>query len=360
MSAGLGENRELRAGATWLDRRDPPHGGRPEVPALRQDMSALPALIDLGVAEFSALVQAGRIDPRTEHVLCHYSAEHFRAKLFARLREAGYEPGDHSWFTNLHTAGNTGAASIFVMLDAARPRLRPGDRVLLIVPESGRFSLAFAQLTCVASGQGAVQPPSPAELAASPLGHPEATDTPAAARAFTELAGVWAEFQRVLDRRNSAMADPSLWEVMAVDPSIPVDQATMRLMIRDQRSRSRALLYPWVRILSRVDIQTALGLMNIPFALCLTPGEYRRAVHSMRLDTSLLTVLAALTGDSAFLGWRPPSLPVRVDSNVDVPQMVYEHAVICECAHARLRWLRDIEDKRHGTIKACSTGGDLR
>src|ERR1039457_6381356 len=46
MSAGLGENREPRAGATWLDHCDPPHGGRPEVPALRQDMSALPALID--------------------------------------------------------------------------------------------------------------------------------------------------------------------------------------------------------------------------------------------------------------------------------------------------------------------------
>jgi hypothetical protein len=270
----------------------------------------------------------------------------------------------------------------------------------------------------------------------------------------------------------SDASGPSLWEIMAVDPSIPVDQATMRLVIRDQRSRSRALLYPWVRILSRVavtvivggkrlcpvrfsahatmdklclwflrrfvspdavtllirhfivetdllnfclrnaavpgapeialrpaalaglgdraviehdlnvyralrllgctdglgpprsldfgtldipridpeprtrrlfrlDIQTALCLMNIPFALCLTPGEYRRAVHSMRLDTSLLTVLAALTGDSAFLGWRPRSLPVRVDSNVDVPQMVYEHAVLCEYAHARLRQLRD-------------------
>jgi 3-oxoacyl-[acyl-carrier-protein] synthase-3 len=197
MSAGLGEDREPRAGATWLDRRDPPHGGRPEVPALRQDMSRLPALIDLGVAEFSALVKAGRIDPCTEHVLCHYSAEHFRGKLFARLREAGYEPSDQGWFTNLHTAGNTGAASIFVMLAAARPRMRPGDRVLLIVPESGRFSLAFAQLTCVGSGQAT---PSPAELSASPMGSPEATQTPAVARAFTELAGVWAEFQRMLDR----------------------------------------------------------------------------------------------------------------------------------------------------------------
>src|SRR5215472_5981829 len=143
MSAGLGEDREPRPGATWLDLREPGSCGF-EVPRLRQDFSALPALIDVGVAEFSALVEAGRIDPGVEHILCHYSAEHFRAKLFARLSEAGYPPDDEHWFTNLHTAGNTGAASIFVMLDAVRPRLRPGDRVLLIVPESGRFSLAFA------------------------------------------------------------------------------------------------------------------------------------------------------------------------------------------------------------------------
>src|SRR5579859_3283098 len=194
MSAGLGEDREPRAGATWLDLRDAQDPF--EVPRLRQDMSALPGLIDAGVAEFTALVQAGRIDPGTEHVLCHYSAEHFRAKLFARLREAGYPPDEQRWFTNLHTAGNTGAASIFVMLAAARSRLRPGDRVLLIVPESGRFSFAFAQLTCVGPDGG----PSPSELAASPLGPPEPGDDPVVARAFGELAGVWAELGQALAR----------------------------------------------------------------------------------------------------------------------------------------------------------------
>jgi hypothetical protein len=30
-----------------------------------------------------------------------------------------------------------------------------------------------------------------------------------------------------------------------------------------------------------------------------------------------------------------------VNSNVDVPAMVYEHAVLCEYAHARLSQLRD-------------------
>ena len=75
--------------------------------------------------------------------------------------------------------------------------------------------------------------------------------------------------------------------------------------------------------------------MNIPFALCLTPAQYRRAVHSMRLDTSLLSVLATLTGDTMFLLWAPGPT-VRLDSNVDVPQLVYEHAVRCEYAYARL------------------------
>jgi 3-oxoacyl-[acyl-carrier-protein] synthase-3 len=201
MSAGL-EGLEPRAGATWLDRRDPPDRPGFEVPRLRQDMAALPALIDVGVAEYSALVRAGRIDLGTEHVLCHYSAEHFREKLLARLREAGYEPDGSRWFTNLHTAGNTGAASIFVMLEAAWPALCPGDRVLLIVPESGRFTLAFAQLTCVspASGpaSGPAGGPSEAELEASPLGRPAAGDAPVVARAITSLARVWAELEQSL------------------------------------------------------------------------------------------------------------------------------------------------------------------
>jgi hypothetical protein len=45
-----------------------------------------------------------------------------------------------------------------------------------------------------------------------------------------------------------------------------------------------------------LDIQSALCLMNIPFAACLTGPEYERAVHSMRLDDSLLALLAELTG----------------------------------------------------------------
>ncbi|GAB3651010.1 DUF6999 family protein [Glycomyces tarimensis] len=93
---------------------------------------------------------------------------------------------------------------------------------------------------------------------------------------------------------------------------------------------------PHRRRLLKLDIQTALCLMNLPFALCLTPEEYRRAVHSMRFDDSMLAILAELTGDATFLRWQSGDLAIRVDSNTDVPAAVYRHAVVCEYAHARL------------------------
>ncbi|GIG66181.1 DUF6999 family protein [Phytomonospora endophytica] len=100
-----------------------------------------------------------------------------------------------------------------------------------------------------------------------------------------------------------------------------------------------------------LDVQTALCLMNVPFALCLTPEEYRRAVHSMRFDDSILAILADLTGDATFLRWRSGDLAVRVDSNTDVPAAVYRHAVICEYAHAQLVRL---------AARAEPTGGERR
>jgi 3-oxoacyl-[acyl-carrier-protein] synthase III len=199
MTAGLEPD-----GRTWLDHDPMADAGAssgPEAPALRQDMSMLPELVDLGVAEFTRLVRTGRIPADVEHVLCHYSAEHFREKLQARLREAGHAVDDDRWFSNLSTAGNTGSASIFVMLEAVRPKLAAGDRVLLVVPESGRFTLAFALLTCVApTSPNAPQNASRSDLARSPLGMPEPGDPEPVVHALHGLADVWAEFERGLAR----------------------------------------------------------------------------------------------------------------------------------------------------------------
>ncbi|MBL7204012.1 MAG: hypothetical protein ISS63_06725 [Desulfobacteraceae bacterium] len=52
---------------------------------------------------------------------------------------------------NLEEMGNTGAASIYIMLEELfhSGRLKKGERLFLIVPESGRFSICYAMLTVI-------------------------------------------------------------------------------------------------------------------------------------------------------------------------------------------------------------------
>lgn len=88
--------------------------------------------------------------------------------------------------------------------------------------------------------------------------------------------------------------------------------------------------------LLRLDIQTALCLMNIPFCVALSLEEFRRAIHSLRFDDSFLEILAALTKDETYRHWKMGGLSLWMDTNVDVPQLVYRHALVCEYAHAHL------------------------
>lgn len=227
MSAGG----EPVAGKTWLDGPDVASAERAGLVRLRQDVKSLPALFRLGLREYMGLVRAGRFTPDAiDHVLCHYSAEHFRGEIFGLLREADLMIDERRWFTNLHTRGNTGAASIFVMLEEAwrAGRFAPGERILLIVPESGRYSLAFAQLTCVAAGgeegtamsadggvrhaggdlRAQAQPTrvdAPARAVPTVVERPAGTPSPLVAQdgdgevvrwTVLELARVWAEFER--------------------------------------------------------------------------------------------------------------------------------------------------------------------
>lgn len=90
------------------------------------------------------------------------------------------------------------------------------------------------------------------------------------------------------------------------------------------------------RRLMRLDLETGLCLMNVAFCLLTTSHEYRRAVHSLQLDESLLAVLAELTGDPTFHAWKPAGYIPIVRTNRDVPRDLFAHAVIHEYIHARL------------------------
>jgi 3-oxoacyl-[acyl-carrier-protein] synthase-3 len=83
--------------------------------------------------------------------LPHLSSMFFEDKIDAELKNIGFEIPKDKWFTNLPSVGNVGSASVFFFLDELMKtgRLRKGQRILIMVPESARFSYGYAHLTVV-------------------------------------------------------------------------------------------------------------------------------------------------------------------------------------------------------------------
>ncbi|NJD24809.1 MAG: StlD/DarB family beta-ketosynthase [Betaproteobacteria bacterium] len=84
-------------------------------------------------------------------LLPHMSSEYFRPQIIDCMAAEGFAVPQERWFTNLATRGNTGAASMYIMLDELLKsgRLRAGQRLLCCIPESGRFTGALMHLTVV-------------------------------------------------------------------------------------------------------------------------------------------------------------------------------------------------------------------
>ncbi|UCV06223.1 beta-ketoacyl-ACP synthase III [Dechloromonas denitrificans] len=83
--------------------------------------------------------------------LPHMSSEYFRQPMADCMAAVGFAVPQEKWFTNLHTKGNTGSASIYIMVDELLKsgRLKAGDRLLCFIPESGRFTGSLMYLTAV-------------------------------------------------------------------------------------------------------------------------------------------------------------------------------------------------------------------
>ncbi len=83
--------------------------------------------------------------------LPHMSSEYFRRPMARCMAAVGFPIPEEKWFTNLSTRGNTGSASIYIMIDELLKsgRLTHGDRLLCFIPESGRFTGSLMHLTAV-------------------------------------------------------------------------------------------------------------------------------------------------------------------------------------------------------------------
>lgn len=117
--------------------------------ALRQDIRLLPHLFDVSIHEYVKLVDEGWVSSsEIDHFLCHYSSARFIPVVEDLLAKAGLSIPAERWYSNLRTRGNTGSASIFVMLAEflETHTVQPGEKIFCFIPESGRMTAAYMLL----------------------------------------------------------------------------------------------------------------------------------------------------------------------------------------------------------------------
>ncbi len=86
---------------------------------------------------------------KIDYFLPHISSEYFRQQIMDETARLGIPIAAEKWFTNLDKVGNVGSASIYLMLEELfySGNLKKGQQILLMVPESARFTYAYALLT---------------------------------------------------------------------------------------------------------------------------------------------------------------------------------------------------------------------
>lgn len=214
---------------------------------LRQDIRLLPHLFDVGIHEYAKMVQAGVFQPEeVDHFLCHYSSEKFSGVVADLMEKAGLVIPQERWYSNLKSRGNTGAASIFIMLDdfLASGRLKKGEKILFFVPESGRFTVSYALLEAVDASDA----PSPSAFSLAAVatgadldaGHLPAPPVEAADQedglmrdTLKELATVWQEY------RSAAWRTPLIRKIVARQFATPDYRRWMEHWIPQVREGSK-------------------------------------------------------------------------------------------------------------------------
>ncbi len=121
--------------------------------AMKQDVKMLGKNIaDFGVKDLIEVSKKIDFDIASlDYFLPHLSSEFFRDKVAEALTKMGGHIPQEKWFTNLTRVGNVGSASIYLMLEELfySGNLKKGQKILISVPESARFSYSYALLTVI-------------------------------------------------------------------------------------------------------------------------------------------------------------------------------------------------------------------
>jgi 3-oxoacyl-[acyl-carrier-protein] synthase-3 len=188
--------------ASWLDYPSYHAAADEGAINLRQDIRLLGDVVRCAVRGLLDVVQKAGLDASNiDWLVAHYSSHVFRDESYELAAKGGLDIPYDRWFTNLYTKGNVGSASIFVLLEELlhSGKLEPGQTVLCLVPESGRFLFGYMLLRVRQGMLGASQ------RAADPMPkteppHLEAGGDPLAQSLVRRLAQVWFEFEERLHR----------------------------------------------------------------------------------------------------------------------------------------------------------------
>ncbi|KAB1069012.1 beta-ketoacyl-ACP synthase III [Tamlana haliotis] len=119
--------------------------------AVKQDVKLLSEnILVKGVDSFKKTLKKHQLKlTDVDYYLPHISSYYFKESLYQEMVNQGVEIPWEKWFMNLSKVGNVGAGSIYLMLEelVASGKLKKGEKILLSVPESARFSYAYALLT---------------------------------------------------------------------------------------------------------------------------------------------------------------------------------------------------------------------
>ncbi len=119
--------------------------------SIKQDIKLLSKnILKYGMDKLKATLSKYKIDiSEFDYFLPHLSSYFFEDKIYKLLKDNNMEIPKEKWFTNLSKVGNVGAASPFLMLEEIMNNnsLKKGQRILVMIPESARFSYIYMSLT---------------------------------------------------------------------------------------------------------------------------------------------------------------------------------------------------------------------
>ena len=119
--------------------------------AVKQDTRLLAEyIVPLGVDYLIQLGEKHHFTPDdVDWFLPHLSSMFFKDVILEESKKKGFFIPEEKWFLNLPHIGNIGSASGFAMIEELMysGKLKKGQKILVMIPESARFSYCYCMLT---------------------------------------------------------------------------------------------------------------------------------------------------------------------------------------------------------------------